>query len=229
MNTTSTMKAYRANPTGRKAGFDSLGTPRHLRSRTVAKQSGRRHLPQPNNTERSTWKNMLRRCFNTKDMGYHRYGGRGITVDEDWLSFDVFFRDMGKRPRFDMSLHRVNNDGPYAKWNCVWADRKTQSQNKRKPSKQSDGGRFFDLSGVRLALNDWLGYLNTIAPIEFDRLHFLVIKQGMSIKDVVDELRGAMASVLQGHPSSPYVAEYGSQYAQGGGTCATLTQNRHTE
>jgi len=81
---------------------------------------------------------MLQRCFNPRHPWYHRYGGRGITVCESWLIFENFYADMGDPPP-GLSIHRINNDGPYAPWNCCWATPLMQAANqgprRRKKSK----------------------------------------------------------------------------------------------
>jgi hypothetical protein len=77
---------------------------------------------------------MLTRCFNPNNSSYDDYGGRGITVCEEWLSFENFYADMGDPPP-GLSLDRIDNDGPYAPWNCRWADRITQNSNQRRWSK----------------------------------------------------------------------------------------------
>lgn len=40
----------------------------------------------------STWQSMLARCYNPKHWAYHRYGGLGVTVCEEWLDFQTFAR-----------------------------------------------------------------------------------------------------------------------------------------
>jgi hypothetical protein len=74
---------------------------------------------------------MLRRCFNPTATRYGYYGGRGITVCADWLTFKNFYDDMGEAPP-DLSLDRINNNKWYSPRNCRWASRATQNGNRRR-------------------------------------------------------------------------------------------------
>ena len=71
------------------------------------------------------------RCLNPNSPKYSDYGGRGITMCDEWCkSFPDFLRDMGEKPD-GTSLERINNDGNYEPGNCRWATPKEQSRNKR--------------------------------------------------------------------------------------------------
>lgn len=77
------------------------------------------------------WSSMLGRCRNKRDAGYHRYGGRGITVCDRWLDFKNFLEDMGEKPD-GMSIDRKDNNKGYCKENCRWATQKEQCRNTRR-------------------------------------------------------------------------------------------------
>lgn len=77
------------------------------------------------------WQDMKQRCLNTKHKWYPAYGGRGIGIDERWMSFDVFWDDMGPSWREGMSLGRVDNDLGYSKENCRWETGAQQMSNTR--------------------------------------------------------------------------------------------------
>lgn len=76
------------------------------------------------------WHAMIQRCYDKNCDVYHRYGGRGINVCNKWQTFEGFYEDMGDKPK-GKSLERLNNDGDYCPENVVWADAKTQANNRR--------------------------------------------------------------------------------------------------
>ena len=71
-----------------------------------------------------TWTNMISRCKYESCPSYPNYGGRGIKVCYEWLTFAGFLADMGERSP-DWAIHRLDSDGDYTKDNCEWID-KTQ-------------------------------------------------------------------------------------------------------
>lgn len=95
------------------------------------KQYFRGELP-----EFGSWVAMKTRCLNSKHPTYTEYGGRGITICEEWLDFENFITDMGKRPTPKHSIDRMNNDGNYEPSNCRWATPSEQNYNRR-PRKSS--------------------------------------------------------------------------------------------
>lgn len=94
-------------------------------SREITTKHGMEGTPTYN-----TWAHMLSRCNNANHKQYADYGGRGITVCEEWRSFINFLTDMGNKPK-GMSLDRINNDLGYYKENCRWTDQKQQIRNRR--------------------------------------------------------------------------------------------------
>ncbi len=62
--------------------------------------------PEEHRTEWIAWRNMWQRCVIQTHQAYARYGGRGITVAEEWASFETFLAAVGHRPSLDHSLDR---------------------------------------------------------------------------------------------------------------------------
>lgn len=74
---------------------------------------------------------MKSRCDNPNVSGYANYGGRGISYDPAWASFDRFAVDMASTWAPGLTLERNDVEGGYNKANCRWASRREQSRNRR--------------------------------------------------------------------------------------------------
>lgn len=77
-----------------------------------------------------SWASMWSRCTNSNRNTWKYYGGRGITVCNQWKRFDNFVDDMGERPA-GKSLDRINTNGNYEPNNCRWATASEQMRNRR--------------------------------------------------------------------------------------------------
>lgn len=97
------------------------------------------------------WCAIRRRCNNTRGRDYVNYGGRGITYDKAWDDFERFVADMGLPPD-GLTIDRIDNDGPYSAQNCRWADRNTQSLNRR-------NAVLVEFAGKAMRLRAWAAYL----------------------------------------------------------------------
>lgn len=86
------------------------------------------------------WRSMIQRCYNNKNKRYKDYGGRGITVCEEWKYFTNFLSDMGERPN-GKSIDRIDVNGNYEPSNCRWATTKEQQNNLRNNRKVVYNGK----------------------------------------------------------------------------------------
>jgi hypothetical protein len=96
----------------------------------------------------NSWCNMRSRVQNPNHHQFKNYGGRGITMDPRWESFEQFLADMGSRPTPKHTLDRIDNDGPYAPENCHWATPAQQARNRRT-------NRLICHQGRTQTLSDW--------------------------------------------------------------------------
>lgn len=86
----------------------------------------------PGSTLYKRWASMKSRCNNPRMAQYHDYGGRGITVCDEWSQyapFEVWALASGYAE--ELELDRIDNDQGYSPSNCRWVSRKTNQQNSR--------------------------------------------------------------------------------------------------
>ena len=100
------------------------------------------------------WQGMLRRCDNPKRKDFKDYGGRGITVCEEWKKCFTAFRDCSLSNGYrDDEMRKLSFSGI----ECITVlDRKVIA---------------VDLEGKRYRIQDRLRYLEEILPSYFIRIN----------------------------------------------------------
>lgn len=85
----------------------------------------------------NTYQAMKRRCYNPNVKRYEHYGGRGITICDEWLNDFQAFYDWAMAngynpdaPRGECTIDRIDNDKGYSPANCRWVGTKAQERNK---------------------------------------------------------------------------------------------------
>lgn len=98
----------------------------------------------------NTWSCMKSRCTNAKDTRYKDYGGRGITICEEWLHDFQAFYDWAIANGYSdtLTIDRKDNDKGYYPDNCRWATKKEQNTNQRR-------NRWITYNGETKTITDW--------------------------------------------------------------------------
>lgn len=95
----------------------------------------------------SIWANMIQRCTNKNHPNYHDYGGRGITVYDEWFSYTAFqIWAISSGYKENLTLDRENTNGGYEPNNCRWVTVKAQQNNKRSNHLLTYGGKTLDIA-----------------------------------------------------------------------------------
>jgi hypothetical protein len=99
--------------------------------------------------EHQIWSQMKARCLNQRSANWPSYGGRGITICDEWRnSFEQFMSDMGPRPSKRHSVDRIDNGRGYSPDNCRWATLTQQARNTR-------SNRMIEYGGCSRPLAEW--------------------------------------------------------------------------
>lgn len=97
-----------------------------------------------------TWCHMKTRCCNPNATGYENWGGRGITICDEWKEDFVQFYDWSITHgwREGLTIDRIDNDGPYSPDNCRWVTPKEQANNTRR-------NHILEFNGKRHTISEW--------------------------------------------------------------------------
>lgn len=98
------------------------------------------------------WYGIKWRCLNRNSVDYYLYGGRGITVCDEWTGedgFKNFYKWSLDNGYYDeLTIDRIDVNGNYEPSNCRWATYKEQANNKR-------NNRLLTCRGVTHTLSEW--------------------------------------------------------------------------
>lgn len=116
---------------------------------------------------------MICRCYTKTDSRYIKYGERGIYVCDEWRSpkgakdnpgFMAFYKWAmengyhdplpGEELKDYLTLERIDNDGPYAPWNCRWIPYGQQAMNRRTTKRIYDGSKWW----IHASYEDYAGW-----------------------------------------------------------------------
>lgn len=102
----------------------------------------------------SIWLSMRSRCNNPKTKNYRYYGGKGISVCDEWDSFVAFYEWAMRNGYSDeLTLDRADTSKNYEPTNCRWISLSEQQRNR-------SNNRNITINGVTKCLSEWARYYN---------------------------------------------------------------------
>lgn len=136
-------------------------------------KSMKKHGSEPKRLYR-IWAGMRSRCYDKNNKDFNRYGGRGITVCQEWQDF-MLFREWAFSNGYkeDLSIDRIDNTGPYCPQNCRWSTAKVQANNRTNNHKVSYRGETKNIS-------EWADQFG----LDMYRL-YAAIRRGRTIEEVL--------------------------------------------
>jgi hypothetical protein len=124
----------------------------------------------------STWRKIKERCFNKNAKGYCNYGGRGITICDEWKNDFHLFYDWSIKNGYakGLSIDRIDNDGNYEPINCRWVSMKIQQRNRR-------NNKIIEYKGENKPLSEWC----EIFGVDYNTIHQRINKYGWTFEDAI--------------------------------------------
>ena len=118
------------------------------------------------------WNGMKKRCLHPNEPRYKDYGGRGITLAQEWLNFDNFAEwALSHGYTDELTIERIDVDGNYCPENCKWITQLEQCKNKRDTL-------WVMYHGEKVRLQD----LAETAVVSYDTVHDRIYKRGWDIE-----------------------------------------------
>ena len=128
------------------------------------------------------WRGIKNRCYNANFPEYKNYGGRGITLCEEWKNDFMAFHNWAYANGYDenaqfgeCTIDRIDVNGNYEPNNCRWVARETQANNTRK-------SKYYEYNGEMLTIPQIARKYNINQATLYTRLN----EQNMGIKEAIE-------------------------------------------
>ena len=104
---------------------------------------------------KSIYNGMRLRCYNENNVNYKYYGGKGVTICDEWLlSFENFFDwAINNGYNENLTIDRIDSEKEYSPDNCKWSTKKEQAYNRSMSVKLT-------LNGITMYMTEWAEELN---------------------------------------------------------------------
>lgn len=119
---------------------------------------------------------MKQRCLNPNNPEFKNYGGRGITICDEWLADFMSFYEWAKENGYEenLSIERKNVNGNYEPDNCEWIPLSKQCWNRTDT-------HYITANGITKTIKQW----SDISGVPMTVINARIDKFGWSPEDAV--------------------------------------------
>lgn len=115
----------------------------------------------------AVWNTIKQRCNNPNNKSYSNYGGRGITICDEWYNYDNFYEwSINNGYKHGLEIDRINNSLGYSPDNCRWVTKSVNANNKRNVKQ-------YTINGESKSLPEWCREYNINYDTVYLRVHRL--------------------------------------------------------
>lgn len=171
------IEVFSGNLTSKTRPTQSCGCLSREKSSKRMKEKNPGYKHGKNNTRLHViWDAMKKRCYLKSHIHYSNYGGRGITVCEEWRNDFLNFYNwaIANGYKEDLTIDRIDSDKNYSPDNCRWITHKEQQNNKRTNHFVEYKGRKYTISQLAEEKN-----------IKYDILLYRINK-GWDLEDAIN-------------------------------------------
>lgn len=120
---------------------------------------------------------IISRCYNSNVPAYKNYGGRGISMCDEWRKDRNKFFSWAFENGYAQGLHidRIDNNGNYSPENCRFVSRKINNNNKR-------ANRFITYNEQTKTIAQWADIYGKPYDFIYDR-----VRRGWNIERILSE------------------------------------------
>lgn len=123
-----------------------------------------------------SWSAMKNRCTSESNVKYKYYGGRGITICDEWSDYENFKSwALSNGWKEGLTLDRIDSDKNYEPSNCRWVTMKTQQNNKR-------NNKMLTYKGKTQTLSEWVDELG----LNYDRVKARLNDCNMTVEEAFE-------------------------------------------
>ena len=104
------------------------------------------------------WHAIKQRCENPSNPSYKDYGGRGIKICDEWLTYEGFKEwALNNGYKKSLTIERLDVNGDYTPSNCIFASRAVQNRNTRRTIRLCVKGEMKTISEIarELGIPKW--------------------------------------------------------------------------